>query len=94
VAQLRRDEGPAGAPRARVEDARDHFLADAGRSGDQDPAAGRRHLGDLLAQLGRRRGGADEVDVAAGTQAQLLILAAQPCRLDGALDDEQQADPT
>ncbi len=71
-----RDEWAGGATRAGMQEATDHFLAGAGRAGDHDTAAGRRHPVDLLAQLVDRRRDADEVDLAAGAQPQFCILAA------------------
>ncbi len=68
----------------------DDLLAGSGRSGDQDPAAGRRRLVDLLAQLVGQRRGPDQVEVSAGAQSQLFVLAPQQRRLDRALDDQQQ----
>ena len=73
-----------------MQQAPDDLLAGARRPGDQNPAAGRRHPLDLLAQLVGRRRGADEVEIAAGAQLQLLVLAPQLGRLDRALDDQQQ----
>ncbi len=74
-----------------MQQAADHLLAGAGRAGDQHAAAGRRHPVDLLAQLVDRGRAADQVDIAAGAQLQLLVLAPQLRRLDRALDDQQQA---
>ena len=45
---------------------------------------------DLLAQLVGQWRGADQVEIAAGAQPQLLVLAPQQRRLDRALDDQQQ----
>ena len=73
-----------------MQQAADDLLAGARRAGDQDPAAGRRHPLDLLAQLVDRRRGADEVELAAGAQPQFGIFAAQLGRLDRARDDQQQ----
>ncbi len=87
---IERHERPLRAPRAQMQQPPDDLLAGAGRSGDQHPAAGRRRLVDLLAQLVGERRDPDQVDVAAGAQLELLVLAAQLGRLDGALDDEQQ----
>ena len=58
-----------------MQEASDNFLAGAGRSGDQNSAAGRCHPLDLLPQLICRRGGANEVDVPSRAKLQLLILA-------------------
>ena len=69
----------------------DDLLARARRAGNQNPAAGRRHPLDLLAQLVDRRRDADEVELASGAQPQLLVFAPQLRRLDRALDDQQQA---
>src|SRR5579883_609097 len=85
------DERPARAARAGVEEARHHLLPRSGRAGDENAAPGRRHLLDLLAEMVRGSRGADEVRVAAGAQAQLLVLAPQPRRFDRALDDEEEA---
>jgi hypothetical protein len=74
-----------------MEQPRDDLLADSGRAGDEDATAGRRDALDLLAQLRRGRRDADQLDRAAGTLAQLLVLALQRRRLDRAVDDQQQA---
>ena len=73
-----------------MQQAADDLLAGAGRAGNQNPAAGRRNPLDLLAQLVGRRRGADEIELAAGAQPQLLVFAPQLGRLDRALDDQQQ----
>ena len=73
-----------------MQQAADDLLARARCTGDQHPAAGRRDALDLLAQLVDRRGGADQIEFAAGAQFQLGILAPQQRRLDRPGDDEQQ----
>src|SRR5437762_10389603 len=85
-----RDERSLRAPRTRVEQASDDFLAGARRAADQNAAAGRRDALDLLAQLIDRRRGTDQVELAAGAQPQLGILPAQLRGLDRASDEEQE----
>ena len=85
-----RNKGTLRAPRVQMQQPPDDLLTGAGRAGDQNPAAGRRHSLDLLPQLVGRRRDADEIDVASGAQLQLLVLAPQLRRLDRTLDDQQQ----
>ena len=85
-----RNEGTLRSPGTCMQKAPDDLLAGAGRPGNQNPAAGRRHPLDLLPQLVGRRRGADQVEITSGPQPQLLVLAPQLRRLDGALDDQQQ----
>ena len=73
-----------------MQQAADHLLARARGAGDQHPAAGRRDPLDLLTQLVDLRRGADQVELAAGAQFQLGILAPQQRRLDRPRDDEQE----
>src|SRR5271155_4187763 len=82
-----RNEGPLRAPRAHMQEPPDNLLAGAGWSGDQPPAAGRRHPLDLLPKLVDRWRGPDEIDVPACAQLELLILAPQLGCLDRAFDD-------
>src|SRR5579864_6362229 len=86
-----RDKRPARAPRMGMEQTADDLLANTRRARNQHSAARRRDAIDLLAQLARRAGDADKVDLAAGAQPQLLVLAPQEGRLDRALHDQQQA---
>ena len=58
-----------------MQQAADDLLADPGRAGDQDPAAGRGHPLDLLTELVCGKRTADQVKLAAGPQPQLFILA-------------------
>ena len=84
-------ERTAAAPRTRVQKPRHHLLAHAGGSRDQNAAAGRRDPVELRADLVDGGRLADELELAARLDAELLVLAAQPRRLDGPLDDQQQA---
>ena len=74
-----------------MEHARRHFLARAGRAGDQHARAGRRDLLDRRAQLRRSACEPPISSVSgAGAQPQLAVLAPQPRRLERARDDQQQ----
>ena len=63
---------------------RGDFLAAARGADDQHPAARGRHALDLLARMIDRRGLAEQLVFEAGAAAQLLVLALQARRLDGA----------
>ena len=86
-----RDERIGGAARARMDEARDDFLARAGRPRDKHAASGRRDLLDQLAQLRDRRGQSDEFGIVAGLEAQLLHFALQTRRFQRARRDMDQA---
>src|SRR6516162_4555585 len=68
----------------------DDLLSGTGRPGDQHPTAGWRHSLDLLPKLIGRRRCADKIDIAAGAELQLLILAPELCCFDRTFDDQQQ----
>src|SRR6516164_5589441 len=65
----------------------DDFLSGTRRSCDQHSAARRCHALDLLPQLVGRRRYADEIDISASAQLQLLVLTPELCRFDRTLDD-------
>ena len=86
-----RHERIGGAAGPSVQQARRHFLARAGWTGNQHPAVGRRDLFDQSAQLRNDRRLADQLAIVAGLQFQFLHFALQSCGLEGALDNMQQA---
>ena len=84
-------ERAVGAARARVPHARDHLLSRPREPADENAAVGGRDAFDGLAHMVDGRGTADQFAVRAGAQPQLLDLAPQACRLDGAFNDQHQA---
>jgi hypothetical protein len=76
--------------RERVDGTRDHFLAGAVLTHDEDTAVRRRRRPDLAAELDDRGAGADDLVRPLDALAEQPVLPLEPCVLEGALDDQER----